>query len=70
MHPRTPLAAALDTAVVVAFVAIGRRNHDEDEAISGLVETAAPFLIDFARLEFRTELRLRTGEFTIVFTPY
>ena len=48
MHPRTPLAAALDTAVVVAFVAIGRRNHDEDEAISGLVETAAPFLIALA----------------------
>jgi hypothetical protein len=48
MHPRTPLAAALDTAVVVAFVAIGRRNHDEDEAISGIVETAAPFLIALA----------------------
>jgi hypothetical protein len=48
MHPRTPLAAALDTAIVVAFVAIGRRNHDEDEAISGLVETAAPFLIALA----------------------
>ena len=48
MHPRSPLAAALDTAVVVAFVAIGRRNHDEDEAISGLVETAAPFLISLA----------------------
>jgi len=48
MHPRTPLAAALDTAVVVSFIAIGRRNHDEDEAISGLVETAAPFLIALA----------------------
>lgn len=42
---RTQIAAALDTAVVVAFVAIGRRNHDEDEAISGLAATAAPFLI-------------------------
>jgi len=48
MHPRTPLAAALDTAVVVSFIAIGRRNHDEDEAISGIVETAAPFLIALA----------------------
>ena len=48
MHPRTPVAAALDTAIVVAFIAIGRRNHDEDEAISGLVEAAAPFLIALA----------------------
>ena len=48
MHPRTPLAAALDTAVVVSFVAIGRRNHDQNEEISGLVETAAPFLIALA----------------------
>ena len=48
MHPRTPVAAAIDTAIVVAFVSIGRRNHDEDEAISGVVETAAPFLIALA----------------------
>lgn len=42
---RTQVAAGVDTAIVVAFVAIGRRNHDEDEAISGLAQTAAPFLI-------------------------
>jgi hypothetical protein len=40
-----PLAAGLDTAVVVLFVAAGRRTHDQDPGISGLVETAAPFLI-------------------------
>ncbi len=45
MHPRTPLAAALDTASVVVFVAVGRREHEQDSAISGLVTTAAPFLI-------------------------
>ena len=45
MHRRTPLAAGLDTSIVVAFVAIGRRNHDESTAVSGLVSTAAPFLI-------------------------
>jgi len=45
MHPRAPLAAALDTAIVVAFVAIGRRNHDEGEALAGIAETAAPFLL-------------------------
>ncbi|NND76097.1 MAG: DUF3054 domain-containing protein [Ilumatobacter sp.] len=48
MHRRTPLAAGLDTAIVVAFVAIGRRNHDEDEAVSGLISTAAPFLLALA----------------------
>jgi hypothetical protein len=42
---RTPLAAGLDTASVVLFVAIGKREHDQDTAISGLVETAAPFMI-------------------------
>ncbi len=42
---RLPLAAGLDTAMVVLFVAAGRRTHDQDPGISGLVETAAPFLI-------------------------
>ena len=42
---RTPLAAGLDTASVVLFVAIGKREHDQDTAIAGLVSTAAPFLI-------------------------
>lgn len=45
IDPRTPLAAALDTATVVLFVAIGKREHDQDTAVVGLVETAAPFLI-------------------------
>ncbi|MEL6891216.1 MAG: DUF3054 domain-containing protein [Actinomycetota bacterium] len=48
MARNVPVAAALDTAIVVAFVAIGRRNHDRDEAVSGLVGTAAPFLIGLA----------------------
>lgn len=48
MHPRTPLAAGLDTFFIVLFVAIGRRNHDEDPAVSGLIQTAAPFLIALA----------------------
>ena len=42
---RLPLAAGLDTAMVVLFVAAGRRTHDQDPGISGLIETAAPFLI-------------------------
>lgn len=48
MHQRTPLAAGLDTFFVVLFVAIGRREHDQDSAIAGLVATAAPFLIALA----------------------
>ena len=42
---RLPLAVAFDTAVVVAFVAIGRRDHGEDPGLAGLVGTAAPFLV-------------------------
>jgi len=42
---RTPLAAGLDTASVVLFVAIGRREHDEGTALAGLLSTAAPFLL-------------------------
>ena len=45
---RAALAAGMDTGVVVLFVAIGQREHDQDTAISGLIETAAPFLIALA----------------------
>ncbi|WP_420452763.1 DUF3054 domain-containing protein [Ilumatobacter sp.] len=45
---RAPLAAAIDTALVVAFVAVGRRNHDEDPGLAGLVATGAPFLLGLA----------------------
>lgn len=45
---RLAIAAGFDTAVVVAFVAIGRNNHDEDPGIAGLFATAAPFLIGLA----------------------
>ncbi len=42
---RVAIAAGIDTALVTAFVAIGRRNHDEDPGIAGLLGTAAPFLV-------------------------
>lgn len=48
MDRRTPFAAGLDTFAVVLFVAIGRREHERDSAIAGLIETAAPFLIALA----------------------
>ena len=37
--------AIVDVVAVVVFVAIGRRNHDEGTALSGVLGTAAPFLI-------------------------
>jgi uncharacterized membrane protein (GlpM family) len=39
------VAAAVDAAIVMLFVAIGRRNHDREETVSGLLETAAPFML-------------------------
>ena len=48
MQNRLPIAAGLDVFVVVAFVAIGRRNHDENPGIAGLVDTAAPFVLGLA----------------------
>lgn len=48
MQNRLPIAAGLDVFVVVAFVAIGRRNHDQNPGIAGLVDTAAPFVLGLA----------------------
>lgn len=42
---RVAIAAGVDTALVVTFVAIGRRNHEEDPGVIGLLGTAAPFLV-------------------------
>lgn len=50
MNPDRRLAAAvgLDVFSIVLFVAIGRRNHDEEPGLVGVLETAAPFLIGLA----------------------
>ena len=37
--------AIVDVVAVVVFVAIGRRNHNEGTALSGVMSVAAPFLI-------------------------
>lgn len=43
------LAAVLDVASVVLFVAVGRRSHDEGgSVIAGIASVAAPFLIALA----------------------
>ncbi len=39
------IAASLDALCIVIFVTIGRRNHDEGTAMSGILQTAAPFAI-------------------------
>jgi len=39
------LAASFDVIAIVVFVAIGRRSHDEGEALRGILRVAAPFLI-------------------------
>ncbi len=45
-----PLAVAplIDALCILVFVLLGRRNHDEGEAASGVLKTAAPFLIGAA----------------------
>lgn len=45
---RVSIAAGLDAFVVVGFVAIGRRSHDQDPGVAGLAETAAPFVLGLA----------------------
>ena len=48
MDRRVPLAVGIDVFSVTLFVAIGRREHERDSAITGLIETAAPFLLALA----------------------
>lgn len=38
-------ALVVDIVGIIVFVSIGRRNHDEGVAPSGVIETAAPFVI-------------------------
>jgi hypothetical protein len=43
---RTAVAAlAADAIGVVAFVTLGRRNHDAATSVDGIATTAAPFLV-------------------------
>jgi len=48
MDRRLQLALGIDVFSVTLFVAIGRREHEQGFAISGLIETAAPFLLALA----------------------
>ena len=59
-------SAVADVLCIVIFVAIGRRNHDEGEAASGIFRVAAPFVIAavvgwLASQAWKKPLELRTG---------
>jgi Protein of unknown function (DUF3054) len=45
---RAVIAALVDIVAIVVFVAIGRRNHSEGEAVDAILTVAAPFLIALA----------------------
>ncbi len=45
---RVRIPAALDITVVLVFVAIGRRNHEEGSGFEEVLRIAAPFLIGLA----------------------
>jgi hypothetical protein len=48
-NPRIAVSAfAADAAAVVLFCAVGRRNHAESVTLSGVAETAWPFLAGLA----------------------
>lgn len=66
-RPRQATRAFLiDLVIVIAFVVIGRRNHDEGLSLGGLIGTLAPFLIALvlvwllARI-WREPISLRSG---------
>jgi MFS-type transporter involved in bile tolerance (Atg22 family) len=59
-------SAVTDVLCIVIFVAIGRRNHDEGEAASGIFSVAAPFLIAavagwLASQAWKKPIELQTG---------
>jgi MFS-type transporter involved in bile tolerance (Atg22 family) len=60
------VAAVVDAALVLLFVALGRTSHDEGNVVSGTLAVAAPFLIALAlgwvlARAWRQPLALRTG---------
>jgi hypothetical protein len=63
---RAPFAAFLDAGFVALFVAIGRRNHDEEATVSGYLGTLWPFLFALlfgwiARRAWRSPTTVQTG---------
>lgn len=44
----TVMAVTVDLVVIISFVAIGRRNHDEDMSLGGFIHSVTPFVIALA----------------------
>jgi hypothetical protein len=60
------VAAVVDAALVLVFVALGRTSHEEGNLVAGTLSVAAPFLIALAlgwvlALAWKQPLTLRTG---------
>ncbi len=71
--PRALLFFAFDLAAIVAFIAIGRRNHDEDPSLVGFIGTLAPFVIALALTwiiarVWRDPMSVKSGAFVWVGT--
>ncbi len=43
-----PLALLADVVLIIVFAAIGRRTHEEANALLGVLDTAWPFLVGLA----------------------
>lgn len=56
---RTTALLVLDVVLVVAFCAIGRRSHEEASSLTGLANTAWPFLSGLAAGWLVVAARLR-----------
>jgi hypothetical protein len=62
---RTGLSLLADAAAVVAFAALGRRNHDEGgDPVTGALTVAAPFLLALAVGWFVCQLWRRPTDIT------
>jgi hypothetical protein len=60
------VAALVDAALVLVFVALGRTSHEEGQMVSGTLSVAAPFLIALGlgwvvARAWKHPLGLRTG---------
>jgi hypothetical protein len=59
--------AVLDVALVVVFAAVGRRSHAEGIDVTGILRTAAPFLVGTAAGWLLASVTLDSGPRTLAF---
>lgn len=61
------LPAVLDVALVVLFAAVGRRSHAEGLDVTGILRTAAPFLVGTAAGWLLASITLDSGPRSLAF---